>query len=328
MGVAPAGKGSGAVKLERIERAIITPMPAWRKLAALGLGLGVATAIRIAIDGGASGVPFLTFYPVILLAAIFLGAPYAAAGAAGAALIASRLFMPAPWLSVHGPARIAILVLYVMAIGLMVILGDIMRRLVMESEAHARQQDAFNAELQHRTKNSLQIMRALIARGPRGEDPQTYFTNLAGRLDALAKANELLRFGVLEAASVDCLVRAAIEPFDDGRFELSGPPCDVARSAATPLVMALHELCTNAIKYGALSLEGGTIWLGWEATANDTAVLITWIERGGPPVAAPSHRGLGSRLLVANGGLARVDLDWRAEGLLCRIIANGAETLR
>jgi two-component sensor histidine kinase len=314
--------------LDLIKRAIVSRRPGWVNVALLVLALAIATGLRMLIDRAANGVPFLTFYPVILLAAILLGARYAVAAAIASALIVSRVLMTRPWLSDNDPERYVIIALYAVVILMMVSIGQAMRLLVLESEAHARQAETFNAELQHRTKNALQIMRALIARGPRGEDPQVYFRTLAGRLDAFARANEVLRFGVLESAGCEVLVRAAISPFDDGRITLSGPDCHVSREAATPLVMALHELCTNAIKYGALSAEAGTVWLGWETAAAGQEVQLTWIEQGGPPVTPPRHRGLGSRLLVANGGLSAVDLDWRREGLCCRITAQAAKTGR
>jgi len=306
------------LELEGIKRAIIAPRSTGVKITMLFGGLAAATLSRLVIDRGENGVPFLTFYPVVLLSAIFLGGRYAAACALIAAVIANRIFMPMPWLTVSPLARVAILLLYGLTIWIIIVTGHLMRRLVLENEEHARQQDAFNLELQHRTKNALQIMRALIARGPRGEDPATYFQVLAGRLDALAGANELLRFGVLESAPLEELVARAIRPFDLDRFIVTGQPCEIARSATTPLMMALHELGTNASKYGALSAEHGSVEITWALPAAPGGdVAITWKEHGGPPVTPPTRRGLGSRLLAPNGGMRRVDLDWNPAGLRC-----------
>nr|WP_281384455.1 sensor histidine kinase [Novosphingobium flavum] len=213
-----------------------------------------------------------------------------------------------------------------MTILVVIATGQVLRRLVQENEAHLKQQETFNAELQHRTKNALQIMRALIARGPRGEDPASYFETLAGRLDALAKANELLRFGALESAELGAMIKAAISPFDAARFELDGPPCQVARQAVTPLMLALHELCTNSTKYGALSVDAGMVAVKW-GTAGDAAhpgIELVWRETGGPRVRQPTHRGLGTRLLTPHSGLAAVHQDWRPEGLVCSMTVIGA----
>lgn len=309
--------------LETVKRLIVAHRPWWADAAILGGALAFATGLRLAIDGGVYGFPFLTFFPVILLSSVFLGGRFAVAAALLSAGIVARVILPAPWLVPGQPAHIVILGLYVITVVFVISIGQVMRLLVLENETHRIQQDAFNAELQHRTKNALQIMRALIARGPREEDPAAYFQALAGRLDALAKANELLRFGVLESAGLHDLVRAAIKPFDEDRFTIEGPPCNVSRHAATPLMMALHELCTNATKYGALSNDEGGVFLNWTANSADNAITLTWEERGGPAVVVPRHRGLGTRLLTANGGLTRVDLDWRREGLVCRMTVLG-----
>ena len=310
--------------LVRIKQAIVAPQPVAMKLAWLVGGIACATGLRLVLDRGAYGVPFLTFYPLILLASIFLGGRYAAATAAVAVFMVNRVFA-APWLASEGPARVVMLLLYLMTFGVIVATGHVMRSLVLENEEHLRQTNAFNTELQHRTKNALQIMRSLIARGPRGEDPAAYYENLAGRLDALAKANELLRFGMLESCEIGTLVAATLEPFDSSRFRISGKNCLVAKSATTPLVMALHELCTNATKYGALSAEDGHVAIGWgiEDCGSGPFVSIDWCEHGGPPVAAPTRRGLGSRILTPNGGLRAVDLEWRPAGLCCRMHADG-----
>lgn len=316
------------VNLQGIKRAIIAPRSAPVRLGIVLASLALATGLRLLIDGGAHGVPFLTFYPVILLSAIFLGGQYAVLAAVLALATIRWGFPHTPWLAATLAARAAMAVLYVVTILIVIITGDVLRRLVLENETYIRQQESFNSELQHRTKNALQIMRALIARGPRGEDPARYFQTLAGRLDALAKANELLRFGVLESTGTAQLVDAAITPFGREHFAVCGPDCQISRSAATPLMMALHELCTNAFKYGALSAEAGTVAIAWHADPVSGTVELEWTERGGPRVSPPTHRGLGSRLLTANGGLRQVALDWQAEGLVCRMSAEATSTRR
>lgn len=313
------------VGLDTVKRLIVARRPRWVDGAILAAGLLFATVLREAVDGGFYGFPFLTFFPLILLTSVFLGGGYAIVAALASAVIVGRLFLPRPWMDNPESGHAVILLLYAITTFFVIATGHVMRLLVRENEAHMCQQDAFNAELQHRTKNALQIMRALIARGPRGEDPTTYFATLAGRLDALAKANELLRFGVLEFASLHDLVNAAIGPFDTARFTIEGPSCRVSREAATPLMMALHELGTNATKYGALSNDAGRVSLRWTVAAGaQPLVVLEWDEEGGPPIMPPRHRGLGTRLLTAHGGLAAVDMDWRREGLLCRMKVNGA----
>ncbi|MES2492105.1 MAG: HWE histidine kinase domain-containing protein [Pseudomonadota bacterium] len=312
---------------DRIKHAIVAPRSTAARLAWMSAGLVCATGIRLALDRGAYGVPFLTFYPVILLSAVFLGVPYAALTALGAAAIVYTLF-DSPFESAGlGPGQIVMMLLFLAAFAIIILTGQVLRNLVLENEEHLRQADAFNTELQHRTKNALQIMRSLIARRPRGEDPAEFYANLASRLDALAKANELLRFGVLESCDMGELIASTLRPFDARRFRVSGHKCVVGKSAATPLVMALHELCTNATKYGALSEEGGSVAIVWRPAQHGTGVEINWRECGGPAVSPPVRRGFGSRILVANGGLRKVQLNWNKDGLECLLEADGGANL-
>ena len=317
----------GYLSLDWAKRTIVAPRSTPIKIGLLIAGLAIAWGVRYAIDRGANGVPFVTFYPVILVSGIVLGGRYAVAAALASGVIVGRTFMENPWLGQWDAARVALLILFILTVAAIAAIGQVVHELVLENEAHLRQQEAFNIELQHRAKNSLQIMRALISRGPRGEDPATYFQTLAGRLDALAGANELLRFGIEQSAPIERLVYSAIRPFDQRRIATSGPACEVAKGAATPLMMALHELCTNATKYGALSVEGGKVQLCWRLSDDQAGMIeMDWRESGGPPVTVPEHRGLGARLLTANGGLKEVHLDWRPDGLCCRMSVQAASS--
>lgn len=311
--------------LEAIKRAIIAPRANLVKAGWVTLGLLVGTVLRYGIDRGTNGVPFLTFYPVVLLVAIFLDGWFAAIVALLAGVIVNYVFLPGPWLATELPVRIYMVVLYLLVISLMVVIGHVLRALVLENERHMAQAEAFNTELQHRTKNALQIMRSLIARGPRDEDPRGYYDKLAGRLDALAKANELLRFGVLDSCPMDDLIASTIVPFDRERFEIGGEKCLVDKVAATPLVMAIHELCTNATKYGALSAKDGKVLISWALHPDDRQhrIVLSWRETNGPVVTTPTRRGLGSRILTPNGGLQAVKLDWLPQGVACHMELSG-----
>jgi len=219
--------------------------------------------------------------------------------------------------------RAAMLLLYCLTIGFIVLTGHFVRLILLENQRHIEQAEGFNAELQHRAKNALQIMRALIGRGPApGENVTSFHAKLLGRMEAFGRANELLRYGALESPGMADLVTTALAPFDLARIDCSGPDCLLHKTAATPLVMALHELATNAVKYGALSVDGGAVAIAWRALGPDQ-VALEWRERGGPPVTPPTTRGMGSRLLRAHGGLARLDLDWDPAGLVCRMDLAG-----
>jgi two-component sensor histidine kinase len=107
---------------------------------------------------------------------------------------------------------------------------------------------------------------------------------------------------------------------------MEGPDVLLAPQTAVSLAMAIHELCTNAIKYGALSNENGTITIRWKTydESGDQRLRLEWIECGGPPVDAPKRRGFGTKMIergLASELNGRVHLDFRSEGLVCLIDA-------
>jgi two-component sensor histidine kinase len=198
-----------------------------------------------------------------------------------------------------------------------------LRKEFLELDAQTEQIRSFNAELQHRTKNTLQIVRALASRAARSTEPVEFYNTLSGRLDAMAKANELLGPGSLQTCELGDLVSAAMQPFPAWAIQASGPPCKIAGEPGMQLMMALHELGTNAMKYGALSSEQGRVAIAWHE--DDGVIALSWEEQGGPPVSPPTKQGLGSRILSPGGPLRTVDLDYRPEGLVCRLTVAAAD---
>lgn len=296
--------------------------PAVQTLIVLG-AIAVAAGLRWFIDRGASGVPFVTFLPIVVLSAIFLQWPYAVLAALTSLATVMGLF--------GGYARFQFTVThyilwaaFAFIATFMIVVGHILRQTILELDAHSERVRNFNAELQHRTRNTLQMVRSLASRAARSTDPADFYQTLSGRLDAMAKANELLGTGNLETCTMSDLVRVALQPFPAWAIQAGGPSCVIAGEPGIQLVMALHELGTNAMKYGALSWDGGRVTLGW--SAGDGAIDLLWEERGGPVVAPPTRQGLGSRLLSPGGALRAVDLNYRPEGLVCRITVASGET--
>jgi two-component sensor histidine kinase len=180
-------------------------------------------------------------------------------------------------------------------------------------------------EMQHRVKNSLAVVGAIAAQSLRGRsDPDAALKAFLGRLHALSSATDLtLRRHFTEVALGE-LVEVIIKPYSDDQsapFTLAGDDVTLPASYATSLGMVLHELCTNAVKYGSLSVPSGKVEIAW-TIAGGTSVSLTWRERGGPPVAAPKNRGFGTKLfeqLVAaelNGSLKS---SFAQEGFECEI---------
>jgi two-component sensor histidine kinase len=182
-------------------------------------------------------------------------------------------------------------------------------------------------EMSHRVKNLLAIASGLTAMTSRSAKTTADMAKeLTHRLTALGRAHDLVRplpgqGG--KAALLGDLFTVLLAPYDDmgafsGRVRVSVPRMGVGEQAATTLALVVHELATNSLKYGALSLPTGTLDIS--CAAHDTEVVVVWTERGGPPVASPiGEGGYGSKLLNRSmtaqlGG--SISCDWSAEGVI------------
>ncbi|MFT4026113.1 MAG: PAS domain-containing protein [Novosphingobium sp.] len=158
-------------------------------------------------------------------------------------------------------------------------------------------------ELSHRVKNSLAMIQAVIAQtlrraGSLKEAGET----LQARVFAMAAANDVLVQQHWGGASLRDLLQRTLAPFgvdDDAQFQLVGPDIHLPPRIATSLALGMHEMATNAAKYGALSAEGGTVRIVWEVRSDSglKRLLLTWTEAGGPPVSVPERTGFGTTLI-------------------------------
>lgn len=185
-----------------------------------------------------------------------------------------------------------------------------------------------NDELNHRVKNTLAIVQGIAYQTFRHEgiaiEARRAFDD---RLAALGKAHGLLTRESWESADlVDIAAEACAPHIDMGdRITLIGPTLRLAPKTAVTIAMALHELCTNAAKYGALSVDDGKVALSWSIDRSEQRRLhLRWVESGGPPVVAPLKRGFGS-LMIERALSAELQGDVRlqfpSEGLICTIDA-------
>nr|WP_235577945.1 HWE histidine kinase domain-containing protein [Pseudoxanthomonas sp. Root630] len=199
---------------------------------------------------------------------------------------------------------------------------------ISERRRHDEHQRLLVNELNHRVKNTLAIVQSMALQTLRDcDDAALAADRFEVRLHALSHAHDMLTRKRWEGASLDDIVRAAIAPCvqqDTDRFEIQGPAVDLDPQRALALTMALHELCTNAMKYGALSAQDGRVVIRWTCDGVGTArhLALRWEERGGPPVTPPTRRGFGSRLIERGlrhdlGG--EVGLDFAPMGVVCRI---------
>jgi two-component sensor histidine kinase len=171
-------------------------------------------------------------------------------------------------------------------------------------------------ELNHRVKNTLALMQAIGVQTFRSAS-KTERSKFEGRLSALAEAHNLLSQEKWQGSELKEVIGRALQPFllaNPDRIRMSGPNVPLSPRLAVVLSMIVHEIATNAAKYGALSNETGTVRLDWEITedAPKPRLRMIWTEAGGPVVTAPVQRGFGSRLIERSardqlGGEATVD---------------------
>ena len=176
-------------------------------------------------------------------------------------------------------------------------------------------------ELNHRVKNTLATVQAIAWQTLRtARDLPSASEALDQRIRAMAEAHDLLTARAWNGANLDDVVVRALAAFPRAKVKMSGTAIDVSPKQALALSLALHELATNATKYGSLSCSEGRVSVSWGV--DDKTLRLDWKESGGPPVTPPSHKGFGSRLLEALvlrdlGG--DVKLDYEASGVRCRI---------
>lgn len=190
-----------------------------------------------------------------------------------------------------------------------------------ERKKAEEQQNLLLGELQHRVKNTLAMVQAIASQTFRETTTPEAREAFTARVVALAQANDVLTESGWTAAPVGEVVRGATIPHCAGpeRFTISGPAIEIAARAALSLTLALHELCTNASKYGALSNDEGQIEINWEV-GEDGVFRLRWAERGGPPVRKPDRSGFGTRLIERSLGPqlgGEVRTDFQPDGLVC-----------
>lgn len=175
-------------------------------------------------------------------------------------------------------------------------------------------------EVDHRAKNALAVVQAIVGL-TRDTDPEAFRTAVIGRIAAMARAHTLLAREGWDGAAMAELVEAELAPHGGGgpeRIRLQGPELALAAGAAQPLAMALHELATNAAKYGALSVPGGRLDVRWRRCA-EGGLELRWSERGGPALdGPPARQGFGSSVVrntVERQLGGTVVFAWRREGL-------------
>jgi two-component sensor histidine kinase len=296
--------------------------PLWKATLWCATALAVATGARVLLQTLLGDLAlFSPYYPAVLFITVTLGWQAGAVLAALAALLAHWFL--APGLFALGLQGSAAAVVFVVSAGACIGVAHGLRTALQKLELGLEREAALNAELQHRVKNTLMVVQSIaVQTANSAQDLETFRRVFDDRIQALSKAHNILSEADWTSCSLLELMCETLKPFDRIRFQASNTACEIPAASSVPLALVLHELATNASKYGALSVPGGWVEVRWRVRLEDPSeATIEWSEHGGPPVNPPTRRGLGSRLLRGGSGISSIKIDFDPKGVRCRIAA-------
>ncbi len=290
-----------------------------RRYAYALLIFSAALIARIALDLVIPGqLPFITFFPAVVAAAYFGGLR------PGLMVLVLSSATGAVWLDpADGTSdlivRLVGLVLFALLSGLNLYLLTSLQHANGLARTHEQQLALINRELKHRIKNLFSIAGSIAQQTVRSDKPPKEMSKaIAGRLNAVAAAQDLLSVTSDDGADVGELVTALVTPLapKSEKLAVSGDPVRLPPDCTTPFGLILHELGTNALKYGAWS-DNGYVTISWTIVSN--SLEFWWKEFDGPAVAPPVREGLGSSLIKCGLPGAAVEHDLKSGGLECHI---------
>jgi two-component sensor histidine kinase len=206
---------------------------------------------------------------------------------------------------------------------------------VTERRLAEERQTLLIRELHHRVKNTLATVQAIVGSTARtASSIESFYEAFVGRIMSLAHTHSVLTEDTWQTASLRNLLVNELKPYAEGaldgerdaRIQLAGPSVDLSSELAVPIGMAIHELTTNAAKYGALSTRDGRVAITWDLQPGGPAGTLhfTWVERGGPTVSPPKRQGFGSRLLqrvLTAQVRAEVTMEYPPDGFCLTMLA-------
>jgi two-component sensor histidine kinase len=286
----------------------------WVATVAIGL---LALCARFLLDVPLpSRLPFITFLPAVLATSYFFGVRQSVA------LTAVFAFIGSLWIDAPGQNEFAFRALGALLFGVVsgacIYVIHQLKSVRLKCEQQERQLIAINRELRHRLKNAFMLTDAVCQQTIRSGVPRELLCNaIHGRLAAISIAYDNLDVEHQRADWVPLITRV-LKPLapDESALILQGPEIRLPAAVSTPMALILHELGTNAAKYGAW-LGGGRVEVIW--LFDQEGFTLEWKEIGGPPVVPPVRNGVGSKLIRAGVPKAVVDHEFRANGVMCPI---------
>lgn len=308
-----------------VRRGILAERTMLENVAWVAAGVALPALLRFMVDQGQAGIPFVTFFPAVLLISIFLGWKYGALTALITAIVANRMFTPEPVLFYVSIEDAILVVFYFITATIVVGSGSMLHRVVREQDAARRREEELSQDHLRRDRSLLTMVQSLAHFTTRHSDQARFSEIFDKRVWALGKGGEMSRLCDRDKCNIADLVGTITAPLRNGsNFEIDGPDCPISPEACIPLALALHELGSNAARYGALSVADGKVILEWEKPpANGAAVLLRWKEQGGPAVGPREKAGAGLLLLRAQEGLRDVRLRFEPAGVECELLVEG-----
>lgn len=291
-----------------------TNPPFWKSQQIALVNLALALALRAALTPlSFDAIPLALFCPFILAASIWGGS------AAGfTTLLALDILAPSLWL---GPELRSMAVSGFTIGSLSIIALARLLRIVVRHHTQEEERAVLLAhEMKHRVGNLFGVVQAISAETARHAASLSHYqAQFSARLMALARAQQLAAEAPGELPDLKTFLFQIVGPFGADRFILDGPDVALPRYLGTSCALLLHELCTNAAKYGALSNAEGGVLLTWRI--QDKRVLLDWREQDGPKVTPPLRTGFGSRLVETAfpSAFGKAELRFPADGVECTV---------
>lgn len=285
--------------------------------------LASGTALRFIGSWTNSDFLFAAYIPAIMAAGLIAGSP-AAVGITIASAFIVRLFFVPPYLHTgsHHYDEYIDFSMYLVSAALTICFAHYCRVLLKRLHKRNVTNEILARELQHRSKNVCAVL-DVIVRKSLADDPERAKKPF-GRIKAMMYANELLTTPQPELLTLKQLLLQAVAPYGEDRLEAFGPEIFIEPEAGRHLILLIHELVTNAAKYGSLSRLSGQVLVEWKEEGE--AVVLFWKESGGPKIDLPKREGFGSQLVAAcvkalSGSMQQ---NFAPDGFSCSIHFNGA----
>jgi two-component sensor histidine kinase len=277
----------------------------------------IAAAIWFELRYALPGAPFNTFFPFIIVATVWGGRR-----GAFTLMVSGLVFAAMVWLQIRPtPFSGALIasIIFILLGGVTVAIVHALQTVLVRLEAAERRSDMMASEMRHRVGNIMQLVQAIARMTARSStDLAQFIPRFEGRMKALSEAHHLSSGHRQMPGDLQTLLSTLLAAYDQERLFIRGPPISLDNETAPRLALVIHELATNAAKYGALSVPHGVVKIEWQNREN--VLDLIWREEGGPPVAPPTRKGFGTRLISATlspGDAA--ELIYPPEGVQCRL---------